>query len=620
MLSGRADTTFPPLRYEGTSRLAAANRALARVPAAVWLVGLVAVSALFRFWIARSSPTPWIVPDEYVNIDLSRSLAESGRFAVNGAGIAPWSYGPLYALLIAPAWLLTSSATGAYAAIQLINCVVMSSAAVFAYLLGRRVLDRQLSFFLAMSSVLVPSMFYSSKAMTESLAYPVFLAVVLAIVVALEHPTRSTQLVALAGIGLAVLSRAEMVMLAPAYLTAIAFVTVFEGEGRWPSRARFAPFRLTLYTSVALFASAIAWSLARGGDALGAHGRWLHRFELAKLPRWLLIYLGDLDLYVAALPFAAFIVMLGLACRRETMPRSTRAVLAIAGASFLWFVLLIAVYSTQPRTPPAIHDRYLFYLVPLELLAFLLWIQTGMPRPRRLAAFAAATALLVPTAIPFGEVLNSRSWGASSSTVALVPWGLLRPVLGAHAELLAVILALCGLAVAAFLFVPRRSASLLRIAVVLNFLFIMLFLLPANQVLSERAATRWGPSQPGWIDRAVGTPDARVVAIWTVREDGSVLTKDWWAVMLANQIENEKLVRVYALEGAADQIDAGWFVGRATRDSDGRLVENGEPIQARYVLASDDLAIAGTVVARDPKSGLRLLRIDGPLRLRRTGS
>src|SRR4029078_4167759 len=63
MLSGRATETVQPLPYGGGSRLEEAERALSRIPVAVWLVGMVAVSSMFRFWLARSSPTPRINAD-----------------------------------------------------------------------------------------------------------------------------------------------------------------------------------------------------------------------------------------------------------------------------------------------------------------------------------------------------------------------------------------------------------------------------------------------------------------------------------------------------------------------------------------------------------------------------
>ena len=611
MLSGRADATYQPRPYEGESRLREAERTLARLPAAVWLVAIVSLSALFRFWVARSSPTPWIMPDEYIYSELSRSLADLGHFSVNGAGMATWSYGPLYPLLIAPVWLFTSSATQAYAVIQFINAVLMSSAAVFAYLLGRRVLDKQLSFFLAVLTVLVPSMVYSSKAMTESLAYPVFLCAVLAITVALERPTRGRQAVALLAIGVAVLTRVEMVMLVPAFLTGIVFLAALGGEGTF--RRRLLAYRVTLYTFGALFLAGVAWSLARGGEVLGAHGHWLHVFELQSLPRWVLIYIGELDLYVGVVPFAALLLMLTLAGRAGSLTRAERAAVAVAGSCFVWFVLLIASYSTQPQATPAVHDRYVFYVVPLVLLVFLLWLGKGAPRPRRRTLAVAAIAGLLPAAIPFSEFLTGRAWGVSSSTVALVPWGLLKPVLGAHALLLGVILAICGLAIAAFLFVPARRVALLRVIVVLNFLFITLFVLAANTVVAEKARARWVAPSPTWIDDAVG-PNARVVGIWALPSDGSPTTQkvwDRWNALMETQLENSNFVRLYAFEKAYDVVSPTRpFTGDAVRESGRRLTEAGVPIAADYAVVGPELPLRGTQVAQDPNSGLVLIRLD----------
>ena len=613
MHSGRVDATFRPLPYEDGSRLAEAERALARIPVAVWLAGIVALSAMFRFWLARSSPTPWIMPDEYIYAELSRSLADTGHFAVNGAGMATWSYGPLYPLLIAPAWLFTASATQAYAAIQLINCVAMSTAAVPAYYLGRRVLDKQLSFFLAVLTVLVPSMVYSSKAMTESLAYPVFLAAVLALTVALERPTRRTQSLALLAIGVAVLTRAEMVMLVPALLTGIVFVSALEGGGRRAILARLAAFRLTLYTFGALVLTGGAWSLARGGNVLGAHGHWLHVFDLLSLPRWLVIYVGELDLYVGIVPFAAFVLMLAVAGRRDLLDRRARALVTIAGCCFFWFVLLIASYSTQPRATPAVHDRYVFYVVPLLLVVFLLWIQLGAPRPRKPALAAAAVAFVLPAAIPFAEFLNGRAWGVSSSTVALVPWGLLKPLLGAHGQLLVVVMAFSATAAAAFLLVRPKRAFFLRFLVVLNFLFITLFVLAANTVVAEKAKARWVAPNPNWVDDAV-RPDARVVGIWAEPADGPVTRKIWdrWSAMFETQLTNSSVVRLYAYEDAYDLVSLTHpFTGEALQGPRGLLGEAGTPIAADYAVVGPELSLAGGVVARDPRSGLLLVRLDG---------
>ena len=233
MLPDRAHATHPDsLRLRGQWSFRKTEESLARLPVAVWLGAVVAGSAVFRFGLARTSPTPWILPDEYIYSELARNLGQSGHFLVNGGPFAAWTYGPLYAVLTAPAWLLTSSSEAAYAAVQALNCIFMSSAAVFAYLLARRVLERPFAMFAAVLSVLVPSMIYTSRAMTESIAYPLFLAAMLGIVVMLERPSSRSQLLALGVIALSTLARAEMIILVPALVTAIGLGVLLRVGGR----------------------------------------------------------------------------------------------------------------------------------------------------------------------------------------------------------------------------------------------------------------------------------------------------------------------------------------------------------------------------------------------------
>src|SRR5216117_862993 len=97
----------------------------------------------------------------------------------------------------------------------------MSAAAVPTYLIARRLLDRRPALVAAGLALLVPSTVYTTKVMTESLAYPCFLLAVLAILRALEQPSARRQLLALAGIAVASLARAEMVVLTAAFLIAI---------------------------------------------------------------------------------------------------------------------------------------------------------------------------------------------------------------------------------------------------------------------------------------------------------------------------------------------------------------------------------------------------------------
>lgn len=103
----------------------------------ILLSALVLCSAAARFAIALAVRGPVHVPDEFVYSGLARSFAGSGHFAVAGAHWNAWTFGPLYDVLVSPAYRLGSLAQ-AYAVVQGINALLFSLAAIPAYLLARR--------------------------------------------------------------------------------------------------------------------------------------------------------------------------------------------------------------------------------------------------------------------------------------------------------------------------------------------------------------------------------------------------------------------------------------------------------------------------------------------------
>jgi hypothetical protein len=588
---------------------------LARLPVAVWLGALVAGSAVFRFGLARTSPTPWILPDEYVYSELARNLAHSGRFLVNGGPFAAWTYGPLYAVLTAPAWLLSSSSEAAYAAVQALNSIFMSSAAIFAYLLARRVLERPFAMFAAVLSLLVPSMIYTSRAMTESIAYPLFLAAVLSIVVMLERPSRRRQLVCLGVIALSTLARAEMIVLVPTLATAIGLCVLLRVEGPHgrSRRSHLSQFRLTTSCLLLLGIGLLAWWAVSGSGGLGPHGALLRGYEPASVARWLPAYLGELDLYLGVVPFAAFGLMLVLALRPGRLEPATRSFLLAAGAAMFWLVLLAALYSTRPRPTPHLFERYVFYVAPLALIALFVWIERGLPRPR-IAIPIAIAATFLPLTIPYADLFDGREWGVSSSTVGLVPWAQLKPILGTDMLLGGLIVALCAAAALAFALVPQRHVHVLRLIVVANFLFITLFALSANQTASIKAGETWVADDPQWVDHAAGR-DAEVVGIWSGTSQSG---EDRWAALLQNQLWNRSVRTLYALgQGYEVLAQTQVFAQSAEAAAGGELVHGGKPLSGTYVLSDPGLRLDGIIVARDPASGLILTRVSGSaLRLR----
>src|SRR4029079_17941514 len=151
--------------------------------------------------------------------ELAKSFAASGHFEIRGMS-AGGSYGFVYPLLISAVYRLFDSVPDAYAAAKAVNSVVMSLAALPAYLLARRVLNRPFALAAAALARARPSALHTQRLMTENAFYPVFLCVALVLVRMLERPTRANQLGALALCALAYGTRQQALALFPAVLTA----------------------------------------------------------------------------------------------------------------------------------------------------------------------------------------------------------------------------------------------------------------------------------------------------------------------------------------------------------------------------------------------------------------
>ena len=151
----------------------------------LWLVAIVAISTAIRASIAVSSPSPWILPDEILYAELAKAIAAGGEPAVRGVPTLTW--GVVYPLVIAPAWAVFTDPMTAYHAALAINALVMSSAAIPAYLLARMFVGSRPAVVVASMTVLVPSLSYTGVVMTENAFYPLFLWSVLLIARAVRN-------------------------------------------------------------------------------------------------------------------------------------------------------------------------------------------------------------------------------------------------------------------------------------------------------------------------------------------------------------------------------------------------------------------------------------------------
>ena len=561
------------------------------IPAWIWLVWIVTLSAGFRYGLSRRMVAPWIMVDELLYSELAKSFGRDGHFAVRE--VAEHGLGFVYPALIAPAYRFFGSVPDAYSAAKAINSVVMSLAAAPAYLLARRVVSRRLALVVAGLTVAVPSMVYSGTLMTENAFYPLFLFVALALVDMLERPTRGNQILVLGLCALAFATRAQAIALVPAVLTA---PILFE-------RRRPDAFGWLYGLTGAAVVLVGGYELARGRSLTSVFGVYRaatdSHYDVATSLRWIVWHVAELDLYVGVAPFAALIV---LTVMMRTLWSREQAFVAAALSLSAWLVVEVGVFASVHSG--RIEERNMFYLAPLFFVALVLWIEREMPRGR-LAAVAAIVSAALVGAIPFASLIGES---ARSDTLALLPWWSLQDSVLTLDQVASV--AVLGAAAVAILFllVPARWVLALP-AVLAGYFALSLWAIETNPHGGVHAASLGalygGITNPqrDWVDRTVGA-NANVAFVWSGDNDKRRFT------LYENEFFNRSVRRVYDLGAPA------WGNLPSTKVSvdrrTGVLVGAGP---AQYVLTDDRVRLDGAEVARDAVKGMVLYRVSGPLRL-----
>jgi len=160
--------------------------------------------------------------DEAIYVELGRHLGASGKFEILGVSFPALTYGPAYVALIAPIMRMSTTAREAYMMVRGLNALVFATAAIPTFLIALRAVSRRSALIVAAAAIALPASAYTTKLMTESLAYPVVLWTVLAAVRVVERPTGRRQFVLLLCVVLAAAVRFELLVLGPALALACA--------------------------------------------------------------------------------------------------------------------------------------------------------------------------------------------------------------------------------------------------------------------------------------------------------------------------------------------------------------------------------------------------------------
>jgi hypothetical protein len=607
-------TTRPIDRWRGhATTLSDAVRAHARLVVALSLLGLAAASVAVHALLAGAIHGPFVFMDELGYERMAQSFARTGHLALFGKG--GLAYSPLYPIVISPIYVLTSSARVAYEWAKVANSVLISLSVFPAYAIARSVLSRPRAVGVAALSLVAPLTAYSGFEMSESLAYPLFLVAIWAMLRAVSRPSLRNDALLLGTILIACTARLQQVALFPAALTAVVLVALVQpdrpGCGRIRGVARAVARHRLFSGSVALaFAAVLARTVANGG-ALPLAGRYANvgsaRANPLRVLESAVHHLAELDLAVGVIPFACALLA-GYALARFGFPRDALIFASVAIGSTIWLLLEVAFDAaafdaTSPTATgtfvdlPRIHERYLIYLVPFFLVALVvaLPLARATPAPRAHLAVAVAAALL-PLLIPFGTVINDTSAVDSFALQAFSRVVSGNIVSVPHPAVLA--LAVSGLLAFGCFRAFSRPVPSLAVSMTVVALLGMSALEVLRQMNGFASPMTAGMSAPqDWVDRAVGG-HADVILVGGARVQPTALEETaFW---------NLSISRVYYT--CTPAFGAGFGEQRLALDgTTGRLKDSSVAIRAQYVVAPAGLGVAGRVLARDGADHLVLV-------------
>ena len=480
--------------------------------AAMWLA-LAGVLA-----VLTSRVTDWyVMTDELFYERLAISVAHGHSPLPQVHGELVGNINQLYPLLLAPVFQGTLVPRALEHA-HVLNAFVMSSASIPAFLLAFRVTRNvRLSYVVAFLSICLPWITLSSFLMTEVLAYPAFLWAMLAVHHAIVSRTPRADALMVVAIAVAVLARTQFAILVLAlpvalYIHELAFAAEPSFRRRAAAAARsLATTRRPLATGYAAFVALVVVLLAtdRLAPALGTYSATATGSVVpGGLWRAVIEHLAPLALGLGVLPF-----VLGVGWLLSTLVaprvREQHAFACLSVVTLVALLLEVAAYDLRfgRRT---VHDRYLFYVAPLILIAFVAGVRGG--RGRRWALALSTGVVLVAFAL--APVVSYDKLNVDSPVAALN--GALLD-LGGSAKGARVALVLLAL-VAVLLLALVRSSRLGAALLILGCLAI-----PAQTVLafstlltnngtSGRPVTLAQGNVFDWIDRELG-PDAKVTMV-----------------------------------------------------------------------------------------------------------
>lgn len=592
-----------------TSPVTGGSRGASLALAGALVVSFVALSAL-----ALLVPTPRSLADEVRYVIAAGSLADGDGLRIRGAS---FDFSPAYPTLVAGLLAAVPDRDAAYPLIKVLNALLFTLAAVPLYLLARRLLPPRWSIGVALLSLVLPASAGVSLVMTESAAYPAAVLAILAVVLALERPTVTRQLAVLGTVAVAFLVRTQFAVLLPAFVVGLALIWALVPSRR-PRRLRdLRTLWPTLGVVVLGLVVVVGAPLVTGRTPVGlpsAYAELWDSYDVGAVAKLVAYHLADLEIYLAVIPLAVAPIVL------QRLIRQARAGSRQAGAYVAAFlainaaaVLVAAAFASTSAGFGHLHDRYLFYVFPLWLVAFAVWLHEGLPRPLLATVLGVALALVLPTVTPFALIAAEDGQEAGAAVTHL--WSAVNNL--AYERLPDAVsgrrvLALFVVTLLAVAFVvPRRIRRTLAVASVAGVLAVSTAVAWRDSIETAEDFQAILPDERTWVDEALGDHEATTLYVSApctrARRSANAL--------LLTELFNRRVTH------AAHVVDPDPSLLPTTSldvSRNGTLTtRSGRTFRADAIVAATGVALRGRRLATGTTIPLALWDVDGAVRLAR---
>jgi hypothetical protein len=354
-------------------------------------LGLSVLTTRVRDWFAMLNEMLY----ERRAISIAQSISPLPR--IRGEFVS--TFDQLYPALIAPAFRWGDVPHDLWIA-HALNAWIMSSACIPAYLLARRVTATPwIAYVVAVLTVVMPWIVLSSFLLTEVAAYPAFVWALLAMHASTAEPSRRHDVLALLAIGVAFAGRTQLALLLLVLPVAILALELGRsGSLRRAVRTAVAGHRVLAWAyGILAVAALVLGPLGRLPGVLGVYGATIggtgssvgEGFGAEELGRSLAEHASTFSLGLGILPLVVGAAWLLANLVRPSADRELHAFACLGALTLITLLAQVTVFDLR-FGDDFVHDRYLFYLVPVVVLAFLCAV-----RDRRSLRWS----LVAPTAV-----------------------------------------------------------------------------------------------------------------------------------------------------------------------------------------------------------------------------